>query len=587
MKKLFLLLIFAALTSRAATYQVALPGGGTLVINGLPYANPQITNTASVVWSTNAQGLLTATATAVGTNASIIFVEGSSVSSPNFGLSTEIDPAVVTTNVTFSIVNSSITTNKIDPTFYTLLMQSGSGDVTAAGNNTFTGTNIFAGPTTISNLTITTAEVGTLILDSPIGVTAVGTNAADARQALGLTIDTDVQGFDTDLLRIARVAWASGDFVYSDAVGLTNIASGSVGRSVLAASTSADGRTALGALNIAGDTMTGPLLVPYVAYSANWTNIGTNYTPTMRAVAEKIEALSVGGYIASVSSDFQVAGSQLSVTNTVGTGRIVRETASGGAAALSSLSDVSISSTNNLHKGDFLSWSGSNWVQTLGPMGVVSQPDQWEENWFVAPGTASAFGYSLSAINGGSTGNNPGWLHGRAGYNRLSTVSTPGTFYVGGSFTINSQAFAPTNEFFGKLEVLLSWTNTVNHMLGFHDGLGSTNAPIDALYASVTNGVMKFVASMAGNTTLGSASYVVDTNMWHTIYIGATNQTAMIRVTTNGVIAFEDLISSTNVPGGGTVLTDFGCNAYTTGAGATNGQVLLYLKRLGMRYRVY
>ena len=224
------------------------------------------------------------------------------------------------------------------------------------------------GPLPLSAGTSAAALPGTLILDTPIGVTAVGTNAADARQTLGLTIDTDVQGFDLDLLRIARAAWASGDFVYADAVGLTNFVSGSAGRSLLSAATAADGRTALGTVNIAGDTFTGPVLVPYVIYNANWTNTGTNYIPTMRAVAEKIEALSVGGYIASVSSDFEVSGSQLSVTNTVGTGRIVRETASGGAAALSSLSDVSISSTNNLHKGDYLSWSGSNWVQTLGPV---------------------------------------------------------------------------------------------------------------------------------------------------------------------------------------------------------------------------
>ena len=192
MKKLFLLLLFATLTARAATYQVALPGGGTLVINGLPYLNPQITNSASVVWTTNANGLLTLAATAVGTNASIVFVEGAAVSSPNFGVSTEIDPAVVTTNVTFSIVNSSITTNKIDPTFYSLLMQTGSGDVVGPASaidgrlalfdgatgkllkvgtlneaalalltaaNVFTSTNTFQGPSIFATLIITNLDL--------------------------------------------------------------------------------------------------------------------------------------------------------------------------------------------------------------------------------------------------------------------------------------------------------------------------------------------------------------------------------------------------------------------------------------------
>ncbi len=282
MKKLFLLLLFAALTSRAATYQVALPGGGTLVINGLPYANPQITNTASVVWTTNAQGLLTATATAIGTNASIIFVEGSSVSSPNFGLSTEIDPAVVTTNVTFSIVNSSITTNKIDPTFYTLLMQSGSGDVTAAGNNTFTGTNIFSGSTTISNLTITTAEVGTLILDSPIGVTAVGTNAADARSVLGVTYDVDVQAYRLELLQSALALTAAGHMIYHNGSLVTNLTSTSAGRTLLTAADATAQRTALAVGQLTNLT-----------YSVAWSNV-TDQTPTLGVLYSKFESLPGG-----------------------------------------------------------------------------------------------------------------------------------------------------------------------------------------------------------------------------------------------------------------------------------------------------
>lgn len=281
MKRLFLLLLLS-ITARAATYQVALPGGGTLVINGLPYANPQITNTASVVWSTNAQGLLTATATAVGTNASIIFVEGSAVSSPNFGVSTEIDPAVVTTNVTFSIVNSSITTNKIDPTFYSLLMQAGAGDVTQAGNNTFTGTNRFNNSTTISNLAITTANVGSMTLATPIGVTAVGTNAADARGALGVAYDIDVQAYRLGLLQAALALTADGHMVYHNGTLVTNLLSTTAGRSLLTAADASAQRTLLAVGQLTN-----------LAYSTAWSN-NTTQVPSLGVLYTKFESLPGG-----------------------------------------------------------------------------------------------------------------------------------------------------------------------------------------------------------------------------------------------------------------------------------------------------
>lgn len=149
MKKLFLLLLFASLTARAATYQVALPGGGVLTVNGAAYTNPAITNSASVVWGVDGAGFLYATAT--GTNSSVVYVEGTAVAGPNFGLSTEVDPVVTaSTNITFSLVNGSITTNKIDPAFYSLLLQTGAGDVVTTSNNTLTGNNVFTGITALN-----------------------------------------------------------------------------------------------------------------------------------------------------------------------------------------------------------------------------------------------------------------------------------------------------------------------------------------------------------------------------------------------------------------------------------------------------
>ena len=461
----------------------------------------------------------------------------------------------------------------------------------AATTNTFNGAVVFNGAVTVADLIINSATYSGVwgFANGGLGVT----NATDARTVLGLVIGTDVQAYDADLLRIASVAWASGDFVYRDGTGLTNFVSTTTGRDLLSAANAAAGRTTLGTPNIAGDTFTGPVLVPYFAYHPGLTNAGSNYVMSAKAIAEKIEALSIGGYIASVDTDFQVTGSKLYVTNTVGSGRIVRESATGATASMSGLSDVSLSSTNDLHKADYFSWSGSNWVQTLGPMGW-SAPDQWEEITCNFQGSWTGSGFARATISSGAQSDNANSLHGRVGYwsGRAPTSTTTlwggANCVAGSSASLGNSNFIPTNEFFGKFEVLLPTTNGVRHVIGFHDGLDSTNAPTDALYVAVTNGVAYFVASMGGSTTKASSTYVWSTNYWHNILISATNQVATVRVTTNGVVAWQESITSANIPGGGTVATGFGVSAFTDGSGvSTNNENLLILKRCGLRYRTY
>lgn len=184
-----------------------------------------------------------------------------------------------------------------------------------------------AGATSVDDLNIGSASYGGIWGFSNGGHGA--SNAAQARVNLGVVPDQDVQAFRLGLLQLALALAADGDMPYRNAAGiLTNLTSTAAGRTLLAAANAAAQRTAMGVPSIAGDTMTGPLLIPYVAYSANWTNNGTNYAPTMRAVAEKIEALSLGGYIASVDTNLEVnGGGNLSITNfAVGaTGPIVRQ----------------------------------------------------------------------------------------------------------------------------------------------------------------------------------------------------------------------------------------------------------------------
>jgi len=198
----------------------------------------------------------------------------------------------------------------------------------AATTNTFNGAVVFNGAVTVADLIINSATYSGVwgFANGALGVT----NAADARTVLGLVIGTDVQAYDADLLRIASVAWASGDFVYRDGTGLTNFASTTTGRDLLSAANAAAGRTTLGTPNIAGDTFTGAVKVPMDAYNAStWTNSSkTNEVVTKGDIAAKLEALTVGGFITSVdATDLQVTGSQLSISNVIGTGRIVKESA--------------------------------------------------------------------------------------------------------------------------------------------------------------------------------------------------------------------------------------------------------------------
>lgn len=170
MKRLLLALLLSP-AAMGATYNVALSGGGVLTVNGLPYVNPSVTNSASVVWGVDGTGLLYATAT--GTNSSIVYVEGAAVAGPNFGLSTEVDPAVTaSTNITFSLVNGSITTNKIDATFYSLLIAtSGAG----LGTNIFVN-NILRQPARLTNSATVTWATN---LNGDIEATSIAAGTGD------------------------------------------------------------------------------------------------------------------------------------------------------------------------------------------------------------------------------------------------------------------------------------------------------------------------------------------------------------------------------------------------------------------------
>lgn len=191
-------------------------------------------------------------------------------------------------------------------------------------------TNEFTGTLVASNMTTGTLRAQSMILDEPIGVPALGTNLADAQAELQLTPDVNVQTFRLALLQIAIALTASGDMPYRNASGiLTNVSSTAAGRTLLAALDAAAQRTALGVPSIAGDTFTGPLLVPYDAYDPAWTNNShSNEVVTKKAFALKAELLGAGGsFFSAVDTNFTNSAGTLkfAANATVGSGALVRE----------------------------------------------------------------------------------------------------------------------------------------------------------------------------------------------------------------------------------------------------------------------
>lgn len=215
----------------------------------------------------------------------------------------------------------------------------GGGDVILATNQIFTGSNQFTKALIISNGTVTV-----LHLLTPGGISSGftgGRTVAEAQTNLSVVPGVHVQEFSLPLLRTFVALAADGDMPYRAASGVTNLLSTAAGRALLSAATASNQVVILGALFKTGDTLTGPLRVPYVPYSPNWTNLTSNGVPTWRAVAEVLENPSIGNYVTSVDTNLEVVAAQLRLTNKLAgaAGFIVRK---------SQLSNLAAPGTNSV-----------------------------------------------------------------------------------------------------------------------------------------------------------------------------------------------------------------------------------------------
>lgn len=208
----------------------------------------------------------------------------------------------------------------------------GGGGVSTNDPNAWAELQTFPGGIDASGATnnLGIIHVSAIESDTPVDQSIGGTGGTDpesARFALGLAYDDDIMAFYLGLKQIALAMLNDGDMPFRNSAGImTNTPSASFGRSVLNQSSESAVRSLIGAVYSAGDTMTGPLRVPYIAVESAHTN-GSNYAATLQAVAEVEARLSVGTFISSVDTNLDVVGGQLRITNVEpsATGRLVRQ----------------------------------------------------------------------------------------------------------------------------------------------------------------------------------------------------------------------------------------------------------------------
>lgn len=411
-----------------------------------------------------------------------------------------------------------------------------------------------------------------------------GTNNATIQASLGLVPGLDIQPFSSYLLQMVTIVPSAGNFIYYDGVNYTNFASTTYGRNLLAGASYAAQLALLSGVDKTGDTMSGALKVPYIAYTSAMTNnSSTNIVPTWRAIAEKIESLIIGAFISSVDTNFTVTGGgelQLNTSAVVGIGRIVKESTLGGTnGALSALTDVTITSPT---RGQNLTYDGSKWVNGSGGT-TYDNANLTEEIFspFLGSSAATAAApFTSAAINSGA-GNQSGFYNGRVG---VWNVQTAGSAALWNGAVVHSGIASITlsNVYEFQAEFSIPATNGTVHRIGFSDSI-TTNVPTDALYLSITNGIAVADARGGNESIISGTTFTINTNLWYKLIIRGTNQSAAFTVKTNGVDAWTESLTVTNIPTGTGMTLGANASAFITGPAHTNLTVIFYLNQMGVR----
>jgi len=253
------------------------------------------------------------------------------------------------------------------------------------------------------------------------------------------------------------------------------------------------------------------------------------------------------------------------------------------ATVLAQLADVNIN-TNQFRRYDTIGWNGTDkWIK-IPAQSSFGNANRYEEWYSGCTTTSSQSPYASTVINSGSGNASAGSIFGRSGYIRCTTASSSAALNTGASWMTSVTHLFATNELYFHTEVRGAQTNGVAGRIGFFDQ-NSTNVFTQAFGFTVTNNVWKLIAGFNSNFTLSTNQFVPDTNVWHNVDICLTNQVGSVQVYTNGVLAYSEAMTSTNIPSNVT----FGCgvNFFGTAAVSTNGQELIFINDIGHRYSKY
>ena len=253
------------------------------------------------------------------------------------------------------------------------------------------------------------------------------------------------------------------------------------------------------------------------------------------------------------------------------------------ATVLAQLADVNIN-TNQFRRYDTIGWNGTDkWIK-IPAQSSFGNANRYEEWYSGCTTTSSQSPYGSTVINSGGGNANAGSIFGRSGYIRCTTAGSSAALNTGASWMTSVTHLFATNELYFHTEVRGAQTNGVAGRIGFFDQ-NSTNVFTQAFGFTVTNNVWKLIAGFNSNFTLSTNQFVPDTNVWHNVDICLTNQVGSVQVYTNGVLAYSEAMTSTNIPSNVT----FGCgvNFFGTAAVSTNGQDLIIINDIGHRYSKY
>lgn len=259
----------------------------------------------------DAQGRITSAGSgAAGTNTgATVYIDGAQQTSFNITNSTEIDPSLSGTNLSFVVVASSLATNKINSVFYNWI--NGKGGL--SDNNSWTGTNTF------TDLFADTLYINDLVVTNPIPVSSggTGTNAfplysilyGNTTSPIGnvASVADRIVGWNGSGVPVAYSAGAnitiSGGTISSTATGGGGLGTNLFVNNVLSQPAKlTNSASVTWNTNLNGDIYATSISVTNSPVSSLWQRWGyANVIVTNNNTIGDIQSSAVGGYISSVS----------------------------------------------------------------------------------------------------------------------------------------------------------------------------------------------------------------------------------------------------------------------------------------------